>query len=54
MSQLNSSGISFTHCVDSNAVGWPQLLVTVYGLDEFGRDVIRGYGSLRLPTTVGK
>ncbi|KAJ3334206.1 B9 domain-containing protein 1 [Blyttiomyces sp. JEL0837] len=33
----------------TNPYGWPQLVISVYGLDEFGRDVIRGYGSIRLP-----
>ncbi|KAJ3102512.1 B9 domain-containing protein 1 [Phlyctochytrium planicorne] len=38
----------------TNPYGWPQLIVSVYGLDELGRDVVRGYGSLRLPITSGK
>ncbi|KAK6098066.1 hypothetical protein MT418_002132 [Batrachochytrium dendrobatidis] len=38
----------------TNPYGWPQLLVTVYGLDTFGRDVIRGYGAVRIPTTSGQ
>ncbi|KAH6575712.1 hypothetical protein BASA61_007777 [Batrachochytrium salamandrivorans] len=38
----------------TNPYGWPQLLVTVYGLDSFGRDVIRGYGAVSLPTTTGQ
>ncbi|KAI8915537.1 B9 domain-containing protein [Gorgonomyces haynaldii] len=37
----------------TNFYGWPQLVVTVYGLDQFGRDVVRGYGSFRLPTKQG-
>ncbi|KAJ3088361.1 B9 domain-containing protein 1 [Physocladia obscura] len=38
----------------TNAFGWPQLVVCVYGLDDFGRDVIRGYGAIRLPMTPGR
>ncbi|KAI8846463.1 b9 domain-containing protein 1-like protein [Chytridium lagenaria] len=38
----------------TNPYGWPQLIVSVYGLDEFGRDVVRGYGSIRLPIISGK
>ncbi|KAI9009486.1 B9 domain-containing protein [Gaertneriomyces semiglobifer] len=37
----------------TNAFGWPQLVLSVYGTDLFGRDVIRGYGSLRIPITPG-
>ena len=37
----------------TNAFGWPQLVVSVYGVDELGRDVIRGYGSVRIPTYNG-
>ncbi|KAI8929801.1 B9 domain-containing protein [Entophlyctis helioformis] len=38
----------------TNPFGWPQLLVTVYGLDALGRDVIRGYGTVRLPVSPGQ
>jgi len=38
----------------TNAYGWPQIVFNVYGLDSFGRDVIRGYGSLRLPLSSGQ
>ncbi|KAJ3315937.1 B9 domain-containing protein 1 [Boothiomyces sp. JEL0838] len=38
----------------TNVYGWPTLIVTVYGFDFLGRDVVRGYGALRLPTTSGK
>ncbi|KXS18589.1 B9-domain-containing protein [Gonapodya prolifera JEL478] len=38
----------------TNVFGWPQLVVSVYGLDGFGRDVVRGYGSLRLPLHSGR
>jgi B9 domain-containing protein 1 len=33
--------------------GWPMLLVTVYGLDFLGRDVVRGYSCTRLPCSAG-
>eukprot|EP00955_Chlamydomonas_euryale_P082093 363670-Chlamydomonas_euryale.AAC.5 len=38
----------------TNAFGWPQLIVAVYGLDAFGRDVIKGYGCMHLPTSPGR
>jgi B9 domain-containing protein 1 len=38
----------------TNAFGWPQVVVSVYGLDAFGRDVIKGYGSIHLPTCAGR
>ncbi|KAK9843285.1 hypothetical protein WJX74_009813 [Apatococcus lobatus] len=38
----------------TNAHGWPQLIVSVYGFDGWGRDVIRGYGSAYLPTFSGR
>ncbi|GAX79914.1 hypothetical protein CEUSTIGMA_g7354.t1 [Chlamydomonas eustigma] len=38
----------------TNAFGWPQLVVSVYGLDAFGRDVIKGYGCIHLPTCSGR
>ncbi|KAJ3338132.1 B9 domain-containing protein 1 [Gonapodya sp. JEL0774] len=37
----------------TNAFGWPQLILSVYGLDSFGRDVVRGYAALRMPTKGG-
>lgn len=37
----------------TNPNGWPQLIITVYGLDFIGRSVIKGYGSLHLPTEPG-
>jgi B9 domain-containing protein 1 len=37
----------------TNPYGWPQIIVALYGLDVFGRDVIRGYGALHLPLTSG-
>ncbi|KNC95925.1 hypothetical protein, variant [Spizellomyces punctatus DAOM BR117] len=37
----------------TNAFGWPQMILSVYGMDGLGRDVVRGYGSIRLPRTPG-
>lgn len=31
----------------------PQLVVSVYGLDTFGNDVVRGYGVCHLPIAAG-
>jgi len=33
--------------------GWPRIVVAVYGLDMFGRDVARGYVSILCPMTPG-
>eukprot|EP00877_Chromochloris_zofingiensis_P007438 jgi/Chrzof1/2948/Cz12g05150.t1 len=38
----------------TNAFGWPQVIVSVYGVDAFGRDVIKGYGSIHVPTCAGR
>ena len=38
----------------TNAFGWPQLILSIYGLDIGGRDVIKGYGSVHFPTAPGK
>ncbi|TPP57380.1 B9 domain-containing protein 1 [Fasciola gigantica] len=37
----------------SNPSGWPQLVVHAYGLDFFGKDVIRGYGAVHVPMESG-
>ena len=37
-----------------NAYGWPRLVVSVYGIDSFGRDVVHGYGQMHLPTVPGQ
>eukprot|EP01029_Cantina_marsupialis_P019091 TRINITY_DN4441_c0_g1_i1.p1 TRINITY_DN4441_c0_g1~~TRINITY_DN4441_c0_g1_i1.p1 ORF type:complete len:203 (+),score=38.63 TRINITY_DN4441_c0_g1_i1:108-716(+) len=37
----------------TNCAGWPRLVVSVYGSDFMGRDVIRGYGSCLVPTVPG-
>ncbi|CAN0024813.1 unnamed protein product, partial [Heterosigma akashiwo] len=34
--------------------GWPRLAVSVYGIDNIGRDVICGYGSLLVPPSPGQ
>jgi B9 domain-containing protein 1 len=37
------------------AYGWPQIVVSVYGNDAFGRsDMILGYGAVHLPMTPGR
>jgi len=38
----------------TNPFGWPQLVISCYGTDLFGRDVIRGYGTAHLPVTPGQ
>ncbi len=38
----------------SNVFGWPQIVVCVYGADFWGRDVVKGYGSVRLPACIGR
>jgi B9 domain-containing protein 1 len=38
----------------TNAFGWPRLALSIYGVDGMGRDVVRGYGSMLLPTTPGR
>jgi len=42
--------ISFT---STNAHGWPRMVLSVYGLDMLGRDVVHGYGQLHIPTQPG-
>ncbi|XP_032669464.1 B9 domain-containing protein 1 [Odontomachus brunneus] len=37
----------------TNPHGWPQLIMSIYGLDFFGHDVIRGYGVCHLPLETG-
>ena len=34
--------------------GWPQLSLQIYGPDFYGRDVIRGYGAVHVPTRPGQ
>uniref|UniRef100_A0A8C0F008 B9 domain-containing protein 1 n=1 Tax=Bubo bubo TaxID=30461 RepID=A0A8C0F008_BUBBB len=33
----------------TNPSGWPQIVVSVYGPDFFGNDVVRGYGAFCAP-----
>ena len=35
------------------AFGWPQLVLCVYGADWAGRDVLKGYGAVHVPTCIG-
>jgi B9 domain-containing protein 1 len=37
-----------------NIFGWPQIVVSVYGPDFLGRDIVRGYGSFHVPTVPGR
>ncbi|XP_039288164.1 B9 domain-containing protein 1 [Nilaparvata lugens] len=37
----------------TNPHGWPQLIISVYGQDTFGNDVVRGYGICHLPVQSG-
>ncbi|XP_039256641.1 B9 domain-containing protein 1-like [Styela clava] len=38
----------------TNPFGWPQLVVSCYGPDAFGQDVVRGYGATHVPIAPGK
>eukprot|EP00210_Caulerpa_lentillifera_P005560 g5319.t1 len=38
----------------SNAFGWPQIVLSVYGLDSCGRDVVKGYGRVHIPISSGR
>lgn len=38
----------------TNVFGWPQLVVSVYGPDMLGRDVLLGTGCGRVPVTAGR
>jgi B9 domain-containing protein 1 len=38
----------------TNPHGWPRLVVSIYGFDFMGRDVVRGYASLLLPVSPGR
>ncbi|XP_015117452.1 B9 domain-containing protein 1 isoform X1 [Diachasma alloeum] len=37
-----------------NPYGWPQMVFSIYGLDVFGHDIVKGYGVCRLPLTSGR
>ena len=34
-------------------ISGPQLVISCYGPDVFGTDVVRGYGAIRVPVTPG-
>ncbi|CAF1017520.1 unnamed protein product [Adineta steineri] len=36
------------------AHGWPQLVISGYGLDSFGNDIVRGYGTTHIPISPGR
>lgn len=38
----------------TNAFGWPQVVLTVYSINAAGKDVVRGYGCVHIPTTPGR
>ncbi|XP_054851662.1 B9 domain-containing protein 1 isoform X2 [Eublepharis macularius] len=38
----------------TNPFGWPQIVLSVYGPDVFGNDVVRGYGAVHVPFTPGR
>eukprot|EP00824_Muranothrix_gubernata_P016396 TRINITY_DN33973_c0_g1_i1.p1 TRINITY_DN33973_c0_g1~~TRINITY_DN33973_c0_g1_i1.p1 ORF type:complete len:200 (+),score=23.86 TRINITY_DN33973_c0_g1_i1:61-660(+) len=38
----------------TNPFGWPQVVITVYGLDLLGRDVLRGCGAVHIPVGSGR
>ncbi|EDV27356.1 uncharacterized protein TRIADDRAFT_52971 [Trichoplax adhaerens] len=37
----------------TNPFGWPQLVLSVYGQDVFGNDVVRGNGAIHIPISPG-
>ncbi|XP_069917637.1 B9 domain-containing protein 1 isoform X4 [Oryctolagus cuniculus] len=38
----------------TNPFGWPQMVLSVYGPDVFGNDVVRGYGAVHVPFSPGR
>ncbi|CAM9418867.1 unnamed protein product [Choristocarpus tenellus] len=38
----------------TNAFGWPRVALSVFQVDNMGRDVVVGYGSLLVPTQSGR
>ncbi|XP_043831013.1 B9 domain-containing protein 1 [Dromiciops gliroides] len=38
----------------TNPYGWPQIVISVYGPDFFGNDVVRGYGAVHVPFAPGR
>lgn len=52
---LTLSSISFhINDVNYNDFAGPQLVISCYGLDVFGHDVVRGYGAVHVPTSPGR
>ncbi|CAH8583613.1 unnamed protein product [Schistosoma turkestanicum] len=37
----------------TNPFGWPQIVIHAYGVDVFGKDVLRGYGAAYIPMKIG-
>ncbi|KAH8864900.1 B9 domain-containing protein isoform 3 [Schistosoma japonicum] len=37
----------------TNPFGWPQIVLHAYGVDVFGKDVLRGYGAVHIPVKIG-
>ncbi|CAG9460270.1 unnamed protein product [Pedinophyceae sp. YPF-701] len=37
-----------------NPFGWPQIVLSVYGVDGMGREVVQGYGCTHVPVTPGQ
>ncbi|XP_056143801.1 B9 domain-containing protein 1 isoform X2 [Lampris incognitus] len=65
ISQITSKGRASSHRLvwnfpleitfkSTNPFGWPQIVVSVYGPDIFGNDVVRGYGATHIPFTPGQ
>lgn len=42
------------HLASANVKGWPRIFIQINSLDQYGDDVISGYGFTHLPTTVGR
>ncbi len=38
----------------TNVFGWPQIVLTVYSISLTGKDIVKGYGSVHIPTTPGR
>jgi len=34
--------------------GWPQVVLAIYGINNFGNDMVVGYGAVHIPATSGK
>lgn len=47
--------LPFEVCLQStNPYGWPQLVISCYNPDFFGRDIVKAYGTVFIPTTPGE